>query len=247
MPRAPRAADGGIVYHVLNRGNARLPLFESPGEYALFLSILAQAHERVAMRTVGYCLMPNHWHLVLRPREDGDLSEFMRWLTVTHTQRWHAARGTAGSGHLYQGRFKSFPVQAGRLSRAQRAAGVVEGGDPVLSVLRYVERNPLRAGLATRAEAWPWSSLHQRTAGLSGQDRPALTEPPKGLPADWIEFVQRPHTQEELDALRRCILRGAPFGREAWVKRMARAWGLESTLRPRGRPRKRDNKDRKGS
>ncbi|MBS3735425.1 MAG: IS30 family transposase [Phycisphaerae bacterium] len=166
MPRAARAAVGGIVYHVLNRGNARLPLFESPDEYALFLSILAQAHDRVAMRTIGYCLMPNHWHLVLRPREDGDLSEFMRWLTVTHTQRWHAARGTPGSGHLYQGRFKSFPVQAGRLSRAQRAAGVIEGGDPVLSVLRYVERNPLRAGLATRVEAWPWSSLHQRTAGL---------------------------------------------------------------------------------
>ncbi len=233
---------GGIVYHVLNRANARLRLFRAEAEYELFLAVLAAAHERVSMRTIGYCVMPNHWHLVLWPRAEGDLSEFMRWLTVTHTQRWHAARGTAGRGHLYQGRFKSFPVQRRRLSADERARGMLEGRDPVLSLLRYVERNPLRAGLVTRAKAWRWGSLRQRLAG-GGEAVPPLTPPPGGLPEDWADWVNRPQSEPELAALRRCVQRGRPFGREPWVRRFARQFGLGSTLRPRGRPRK----DKKGS
>ena len=227
---------------MLNRANARLPLFESDADYDLFVAVLAAAHERVAMRTIGYCVMPNHWHLALWPRADGDLSEFMRWLTVTHTQRWHAGRGTAGSGHLYQGRFKSFPVQRRRPSAGERMRGMLEGGDPVLSVLRYVERNPLRAGLVTRAPAWRWSSLRQRLAG-EAEGVPPLTPPPGGLPADWAAYVNRPQSERELSALRRCIRRGRPFGREQWVRRFAEQFGLDSSLRPRGRPRK----DKKGS
>ena len=236
MPRSPRAAVGGIVYHVLNRGNARQALFAQAGDYELVLSVLAEAHGRVAMRTIGYCIMPNHWHLMLWPRRDGELSEFMRWFTVTHTQRWHARHGTAGQGHLYQGRFKSFPVQAIRPAAWQRQAGWLECGDPVLSLLRYVERNPLRAGLVTSADAWPWSSLAWR--GKAGErQRPPLTPPPGDLPTDWVEHVNRPHSDEELAAIRRCVQRGAPFGREQWVKRLAEELGLDSTLRPRGRPR----------
>jgi len=237
MPRAPRAAAGGIVYHVLNRANARMRLFRAAGDDELFPAVLAAAHERVAMRTIGYCVMPNHWHLVLWPRADGDLSEFMRWLTVTHTQRWHAARRTAGSGHVYQGRFKSFPAQRRRLGPGERARGMLEGGDPVLSVLRYVERNPVRAGLVTRAAWWRWSSLHQRRA-VAGEGLPPLTDPPGGLPGDWERLVNRPHSERELAALRRCIRRGRPFGGEVWVRRFAAEFGLDSTLRPRGRPRK---------
>src|SRR5688572_23335174 len=112
MGRPLRAAVGDVIYHVLNRANGRLPLFETPADYEAFEKVLAEAHVRFPMRTLAYCLMPNHWHLVLWPRRDGDLSRFMGWLTLTHTQRWHAHRGSAGAGHLYQGRFKSFPVQA---------------------------------------------------------------------------------------------------------------------------------------
>ena len=235
MPRSPRVNQGGIVYHVLNRANARLGLFECDEDYGLFIDVLAEAHSRVDMRTIGYCIMPNHWHLVLWPRGDGDLSGFMRWLTVTHTQRWHAAHRTAGTGHVYQGRYKSFPIQQTRPAAAQRAMGLLAGGDALLSVLRYVERNPVRAGLAARADAWPWSSAAARQS-----DEPIvpLTEPAGGVPDDWLELVNRPQTDQELAALSRCTARGAPFGREAWVKRMAAEWGLESTLRPRGRPKK---------
>jgi REP element-mobilizing transposase RayT len=129
---------------VLNRANARLPLFQKDGDYAAFEQVLTEARQLYDVPVLAYCLMPNHWHLVLWPRADRDLSRFVGWLTLTHTQRWHAHYHTVGCGHAYQGRFKSFPVQE---------------DDYFLTVCRYVERNALRAGLVPRAEAWRWGSL----------------------------------------------------------------------------------------
>ena len=122
MGRAKRADDGGMVFHVLNRANARSTIFEKPEDYAAFERVLGEALDRVEMRVLAYCLMPNHWHLVLWPRRDGDLSKFMGWLALTHTQRWHALHRTTGTGHLYQGRFKShFPYKT--TSTFSRSAG----------------------------------------------------------------------------------------------------------------------------
>jgi putative transposase len=132
MGRPLRVAPGGLVYHVLNRANGRMALFDDDGDYAAFERVLAQACERVSMRLLAYCVMPNHWHLVVWPQRDGDLSRFMNWLTLTHTQRWHTHRQTVGTGHLYQGRFKSFVVQT---------------DEHLLTGCRYVEGNALRAGL----------------------------------------------------------------------------------------------------
>jgi len=111
MPRTTRHTPGGLVYHALNRANARAKIFLSEGDYQAFEQVLVEAVERVDMRLLAYCVMPSHWHLVLWPRLDNDLSRFMQWLTVTHARRWHTHRHTGGSGHVYQGRFKSFPVQ----------------------------------------------------------------------------------------------------------------------------------------
>jgi putative transposase len=224
MPRALRIAVGGIVYHVLNRANAQITLFETHRDYEAFHRVLVEAHERVPMRTLAYCVMPNHWHLVLWPHHDGDLSAFVRWLTLTHTQRWHAARETAGSGHVYQGRFKSLPVQS---------------DGHFLTVCRYVERNALRAGLVERAEAWPWGSLWRRECEGEGGMQALLSPWPVARPPDWTRKVNEPHSEAELLALRRCIARGAPYGAERWVSQVAEKLGLELTLRPRGRPRKR--------
>ena len=222
MPRAARIAAGGVVYHVLNRANAGAAIFQDGADYEQFERILGEAHERVPMRTVGYLVMPNHWHLVLWPREDGDLSQFMRWLTLTHTQWWHAAHGTAGAGHLYQGRFKSFPVQSDA---------------HLLTVCRYVERNALRARLVDRAERWRWGSLWRRRYG--GADAQALlADGPLPLPTGWVKLVNDPQTPQEEEALRGCVARGRPFGGHRWVKRTAGRLGLLSTLRPRGRPKK---------
>ena len=114
MGRAPRQSAGGVVYHVLNRRVMRLPIFEKDGDYLAFLGVVNEALDRDdAPDLFTFCLMPNHWHLLLRPRRDGDLSTWMQWLTVTHTHRWHAHRHTAGSGPVYQGRFKDFPRPGG--------------------------------------------------------------------------------------------------------------------------------------
>ncbi len=216
MPRRLRFAGGGYVYHVLNRAVARNRIFAKNRDYETLEEVLVEAKHRVPMRLLAWAVLPNHWHIVLWPRGDGDLSEFMRWMTVTHTQRWHAAHGTAGSGPLYQGRFKSFPV---------------EEDDHLLTVLRYVERNALRAKLVERAEQWRWSSLWHRVCGGTA----ALDEGPVRLPRDWPAYVQS--VEAELAALRRSAVRGTPFGQESWQKRTAKRLGLESTLRARGRPR----------
>jgi putative transposase len=202
---------------------ARLALFEKDDDYDAFERVLIEAVERQPIRVLGYCLMPNHWHFVLWPRRDGELTEFLRWLTHTHTQRWHAHHHTTGSGHLYQGRFKAFPIQ---------------DDHHYLTVLRYVERNALRARLCARAEDWKWGSLAHR---LSSKDDPIhslLTPGPLALPRNWAEQVNRPQTEKELDALRRSVNRGQPFGSPDWQESTSLRLGLQSTFRKQGRPRK---------
>lgn len=174
MARKPRIAPGGLVCHVLNCAVARLPLFQTGGDFEAFQRVMQQAQQRHPIRILGYCLMSNHWHLVLWPAADGDLTAFVRWLTHAHTMRWHAHRQTAGTGHLYQGRFKSFPIEV---------------DEHLLTVLRYVERNPLRARLVTRAEAWRWSSLGQRG---DSQSAVALSAWPLARPAQWAAWVNQP-------------------------------------------------------
>ena len=223
MGRPLRTPIGGLAYHTLNRANGRAPLFGQDADYADFLQTLADAQAEQPLRLLAYCVMPNHWHLVLWPERDGELSHFVGWPTLTHTQRWHASRGTAGSGHLYQGRFKSF---------------VVESDGHLLTVCRYVERNALRAGLVARAEDWPWGSLWQRLRG-GEEGRPALAPGPVPMPLEWLEWVNAPQTAAEEAAIRRCARRGQPFGSGAWAEQMIGRFGLHSTLRRPGRPRKR--------
>ena len=221
MGRAKRAATGGIIFHVLNRANARQRIFDHNDDYAAFERVLEQAVDRFDTRLLAYCLMPNHWHMVVWPRKDDELSRFVGWLTLTHTQRRHANRQSAGTGHLYQGRFKSFPVQ---------------DDEPFLTVCRYVERNALRATLVRRADQWHWSSLWRREHGEADARR-ILSPWPVRCPRDWLEWVQQSQTEAEEAALRRSVNRGSPFGSEAWVDRIARRLDLEITMRPRGRPR----------
>ena len=228
MPRRLRVSSGGLAYHVLNRAVGRGQLFDDEADYLAFERVVQRTHELLPIRLVSYCLMPNHWHLVLWPREDGELSQFMRLLTVTHTQRWHAHHHSSGTGPLYQGRFKSFPIQQ---------------DEHFLAVCRYVERNPLRAKLVHSAGRWPFSSLAKRSA----EQPPAWLLPiqrwPVDVPSDWAAWVQRAETAAELEALRLSVTRGRPYGEPRWQKRTANRLGLESTLRPRGRQRVRPIKD----
>ena len=219
MPRTARAARAGFCYHLINRGNDRAELFHDEDDYHAFVRLLRQATARVPLRPIAYCLMPNHFHLVLWPHGDGDLSRWMHWLTNAHVRRYH--QHYHSSGHLWQGRFKAFPV---------------EGDEHLLTVLRYVERNPLRAGLVDRAEAWPWSSLHGWAAGTPA---PFLSPWPLPRGDGWVAWVNEPLTAAELAAVRHSVQRGTPYGSDAWVQQTAERLGLQATLRPRGRPRKR--------
>jgi putative transposase len=198
-------------------------LFEKDEDYASLEKVLDEAYRKVAVRVLAYCLMPNHWHLILWPRRDGDLSRYIQWLTTTHMRRWHAHRGTRGTGPVYQGRFKSFPVQEDL---------------HFLVVCRYVERNPLRANLVARAEDWRWSSLWRRHRGEACEWLMAMSDWPAEAPPDWVSFVNRPETDEELEALRRGVTRGSPYGDATWQHQAAARLRLESTLRDPWRPRK---------
>jgi putative transposase len=220
MGRPLRTAVGGLAYHVLNRANAKMRIFDKADDYEAFERILAEAVRRVKMRLLAYCLMPNHWHLVLWPREDDDLSTFVGWLTLTHTQRWHAHRHSVGSGHVYQGRFKSF---------------LVESDEHLWTVCRYVERNALRAGLCARAEEWQWSSVWRREFG-DAECRDVLSDWPMAIPKDWLRRLNRRESDRELESLRRCANRNQPYGSDEWVDRVTKRFGLDSVFRPRGRP-----------
>ena len=220
MPRRPRLGTAGTVFHLLNRGTRRMRLFESADDYYQFLALLARAQRRTPVETLAYCLMPNHFHLVIRPTDDGQLSRFMHWLSSAHAQRWQAAHDTRGFGHVYQGRFKSIPVQS---------------DSHFLRLCRYVERNPLPAGLVSRAEDWLWSSLSQR-AGLR---RPVRLDPwPVAIPKNWNALVNEDVDPRETEVIRQAIRRGAPYGAEGWREQMATTLGIVGSIRPVGRPRK---------
>jgi len=220
MPRAKRITLGGYVYHVLNRANGRLRIFRKYDDFLAFEQILAEGIERFEMRVCGWCIMSNHWHLLLWPREDNDLSDFMRWVTLTHTQRYHVSHDTVGIGHLYQGRFKSFPVQ---------------DDAHYLTVVRYVEANPLRAGVVKRVTDWPWSSFNVRQGAEALFE---LSEGPVELPKNWESLVNEVIDSRRLGGLENSLKRGTPFGNSNWQSTTAKLLKLESTMRPKGRPKK---------
>ena len=222
MPRRKRICPRGEVFHVLNRAVARLTIFEKPADYDAFLRVIQETWGVVPLPIFAMVLMPNHWHFVVRPTTDDQVSEFFRRLTVMHTMRYHAHYQTGGTGHLYQGRFKSFPIQS---------------DEHLLIAMRYVERNPVRANFVERAEDWQWSSASVRLR--PSEERRWLatpTNPP--LPRQWRSWVNTPESEAEIEALRHSIQRGLPFGSERWIKNSTVRLSLESTLRPRGRPKK---------
>ena len=220
MPRGNRACPGGTVFHVLNRGNDGKTLFRSPADYFAFVQAVRETLLIHAMRILAYCLMPNHWHFVFWPEEDEQISEFMHHLTTTHVRRWHKFHESEGRGHVYQGPFKSFPIQ---------------NDEHFYTVCRYVERNAVRAGLVERAEDWVWGSTWARLHPTDTRTI-ALSEWPLPRPANWLDYVNQPLTVSELCDVRQSVERGCPFGTDQWVQNTARHLDLDYTLRTRGRP-----------
>jgi putative transposase len=218
MPRRPRVSTAGLFFHVVNRAAKRSTLFETAEDYIAFEQVLASAVDRHSVSLFSYCVMPNHWHLLLSPSVDGALSRCMHWLTTTHARRWQTYRGLEGQGAVYQGRFKAIPI----------------GDDHhFLWVCRYIERNPLRAGLVHQAEDWRWSSLSRRQDDESS----FLTPWPISCPVGWTSLVNQVQTQAEEKAFKEAMARGQPFGSEDWCRAVQKEMGV---LRrgARGRPSK---------
>lgn len=235
----PRRIDlANHCYHVLNRAVGRQRIFQTDQDFHAFESVLAQALQRSGgdVQLLAYCVMGNHWHLVLRTTADGALSPFMKWLTLTHTQRYQVAHQHVGHGPVYQGRFKSF---------------LIESGEHLLRVCRYVERNAARASLVQRAEDWPWSSLYRwRNPQPPTPEEPAIVLshwPTRGVgsavaadgsgrPQQWLRLVNTPQNQGELDALRHATKKSRPYGSDRWVDRLVTRFDLTTAIRERGRP-----------
>ncbi len=211
---------GGYVYHVLNRANARVQIFDNEDDYRLFEKILEEAVKHFSVKILAYCIMPNHWHLVLNPENEGDLSLFVGWLTNTHTRRWHTEKGTVGEGHLYQGRYKSF---------------ICQNENHFLTLVKYVEQNALKANLVKNAEDWQWSSVWRKVNGTI-KHREILSPWPVSEPEDYLLWINTVLSQDKEDIVENSIVKSNPFGEDCWVKDIVKRFGLEQTLRKTGRP-----------
>jgi putative transposase len=227
MPRLTRPIADGLLYHALNRGNNRATVFSGPDDFRAFLRALGQTQRRYPFRLYGYCLMTNHFHLLLSPEPGQSVNRILQSLTVAHTWSYHRSHGS--SGHVWQDRFKS---------------PLVQDDAHALTVLRYVEANPLRAGMVADLADYPWSSY---AAHGRGQADALLSPLPSWLAAGaadreraawWREWVHTPLTDKELSAVRQAVSSGRPFGDPDWTTRTAEACGLALSTRPRGRPRK---------
>lgn len=219
MPRHARISPDGYVQHVINRGDHRETIFHKPADFAAFIALMVEAADRIAMRLVAYCVMRNHFHLLLWPHRGSDLPAYMQVLMNLHIQRYLRHYPPASSGHIYQGRYRNV---------------IVQRGADVLKVARYVEANPVAAGLVGRAEDYEWSSL-SRLADDPG--RPMLDPTLVTRSAEWRRFVNEPSSPESVGHIEQCIRRGCPIGDAAWTDRIVVEHGLEHTIRGKGRPR----------
>ena len=227
MPRPLRPIDDGLIYHVINRGNNGQKVFRKQADFQAFLASLVELKERKPFKLYGYCLLDNHFHLLLRPTDEATISRIMQSLLISHTQRYH--RSHRSGGHVWQGRFKS---------------PVIQNDVHLLTVLRYIEANPLRAKLVRRADKYPWSSYGVHGLGEENElvDRlityEELSPQAKTRQRKWAAKVHQPLKEAELAGIRRSSASGLPFGNSAWVKRLSKRLGLDLTIRPRGRPKK---------
>lgn len=220
MARQPRLDISDQIFHVINRSNARWEIFKNEKDFQGVLKSLLETLELIPIDIFSFCLMSNHWHFIVKPRTNGDMGRFFGKFTQKSTQRWHTRHGTVGTGHLFQGRFKSF---------------LVEKDDYFLQLAKYVEANALRAKMVKNAEDWPWSSLYLRLRNPE-LGKKILTPWPIDMPKNYLSLVNQPLPKTQLIHIRTSIEKSRPFGSESWISRQVNKYDLGYTLRSAGRP-----------
>ncbi|NOZ19947.1 MAG: transposase [Planctomycetes bacterium] len=223
MARIARVVVPGVPHHVTQRGNRHLRTFFRNGDYSAYLELMAEWCGRCGVEIWAYCLMPNHVHLIAVPEEEDGLRRGIGEAHRRYTRRVNDRRGWRG--HLWQGRFASFPMDEAHLWAA----------------VRYVELNPVRAGLVRKAEDYPWSSA---AAHVQGEDDGLVKA---GTLLEWVEdwkaLLADGVSDEELEAVRCHERTGRPLGSETFVARLEKTLGR--VLRPLTRGRKRGKKLRR--
>lgn len=218
MARAKRCFIDNGMYHIINRGNGKQTVFLKEEDYQAFKEMLAESRVRFSIKLYAFCLMPNHFHFVAQSAQAELYSEWMHWLTTTHAKRYLKHYG--GSGHVWQGRFKSF---------------LIDENEYFLTVLRYVESNPVRAGLVETAGFWKWSSFAER---FQENENNLIEKSSLVSPSFWAEWVGQALSEAELNSIRNCVKRQIPYGRRSWQEKVCKILGVESLLKSIGRPKK---------
>jgi putative transposase len=227
MGRQPRASVEDLVYHAYNRGNNGDKVFSDASDREAFRDALGRTNERYPFELFGYCLMPDHFHLLLKPAPGQSISRIVQSLTVAQGAQYHRHHGT--SGHVWQGRFKSH---------------VIQEDAHLLAVMRYIEANPVRAGRANDLAACRWSSYQHHGMGeddaclspLPGWEELGRTESERRR--RWRDKVTAAQKPAELEAVRASLRRGLPFGDPDWLTTVASRLNINPNPRPPGRPRK---------
>ena len=223
MPRMARVVIPGIPHHITQRGNRREQVFFTDAHYQRYLALLCDYAERHGLSIQSYCLMSNHVHLIAVPRRQSSLSRTLKPVHLRYAQEANAYLGQ--SGYLWQGRFFSCPLDERHF----------------WSAVRYVERNPVCAGLVKRAEDYPFSSA----AGHCGlREDPLLSDnlEQSDHVGDWQAWLRDEDAPQTIEYLRQATRTGRPAGNEAFIKKLERTLGRRLRALPIGRPKKNKTK-----
>jgi putative transposase len=192
MPKRRRSIPPDSIHHIVNRGNDKKVIFRKSVDYGSFLALLREARERYPVELFAYCLMPNHFHLVVRARGLDAISAYMHFVQRAHACDLRECDRTRGHGHVFQRRYWNKHI---------------EGSGHLMTVIRYVEANPVRAGLVNFAPQWEWGSMWDRVTG----ERDLLHPLPWRLPDDWPVIVSVPLERIDIERIRRPYKRGRPM------------------------------------
>jgi putative transposase len=218
MPRVARCLVDGAIYHILNRGNAKQEIYFDDQDYSHFLESTIQSKRQYNITVYAYCLMPNHYHFIVQAEVSSHIGQWIQ--LIMNKYNAYFRKKYKSIGHIWQNRFKNF---------------IIQNEDHLTVVMRYVERNPVEAGLTMSSFAWRWSSHQERhlNSKLSLCDQKNIP-----LPKDWTDYVDTPLHAMEQQKLKRSMKRQTPFGDDIWIEKICDELGMVNTLRSVGRPKK---------